>query len=202
MSQLLAPGCGVGRVAVPASQRRSLFKQPIFVGTAAQLGLPPLAAARAQPRSRSGADKTLPWQAAMSEIKKRRDINTIMILGAGPIVIGQACEFDYSGTQACKSLKKEGYRVILLNSNPATIMTDPGMADRTYVCPMTVELTEQILAKRGILAKYGIELIGAKLPSIDRAEDRELFKQSMTRIGLKCAKSAPFGDARQAAWGR
>ncbi|GLI71204.1 hypothetical protein VaNZ11_016323 [Volvox africanus] len=224
-AQLLSGGAtrGVGRAATHSSHRSLLFSRPIFVGTAAELGLKPRAAARKSrgvetPRcsaaSTTSTASPLPWQAAMSEIKKRRDINTIMIIGAGPIVIGQACEFDYSGTQACKSLKKEGYRVILLNSNPATIMTDPGMADRTYVGPMTPELAEQILAKerpdailptmggqtglnlaktlaeRGILAKYGIELIGAKLPSIDRAEDRELFKQSMTRIGLKCAKSA------------
>ncbi|KAG2424433.1 hypothetical protein HXX76_014486 [Chlamydomonas incerta] len=209
-----------------------LFKRPIFIGTAAELGLKPASSAIAKQSQQSRAQTVrveasgnasgLPWQAAMSEIKKRRDINTIMIIGAGPIVIGQACEFDYSGTQACKSLKKEGYRVILLNSNPATIMTDPGMADRTYVGPMTPELTEQILAKerpdailptmggqtglnlaknlaeRGILAKYGIELIGAKLPSIDRAEDRELFKQSMTRIGLKCARSATANTLEEA----
>ncbi|GAX74736.1 hypothetical protein CEUSTIGMA_g2183.t1 [Chlamydomonas eustigma] len=164
----------------------------------------------------------LPWQVAMSEIKKRRDIKSIMIIGAGPIVIGQACEFDYSGTQACKSLRKEGYKVILLNSNPATIMTDPGMADRTYIGPMTPELVEQILAKerpdailptmggqtglnlakalseKGILAKYGIELIGAKLPSIDRAEDRELFKQSMIRIGQKVPMSGTAESVEQA----
>ncbi|MEW5307481.1 MAG: hypothetical protein WDW36_009875 [Sanguina aurantia] len=158
----------------------------------------------------------------MSEVKKRRDIKTIMIIGAGPIVIGQACEFDYSGTQAVKALRKEGYKVILINSNPATIMTDPGMADRTYVGPMTPELVEQILAKErpdailptmggqtglnlaknlaetGVLAKYGIELIGAKLPSIDRAEDRELFKQAMYRIGLKCAPSGTASTVEEA----
>lgn len=164
----------------------------------------------------------LPWQAAMSEIKKRKDLNTIMIIGAGPIVIGQACEFDYSGTQACKSLRQEGYRVILLNSNPATIMTDPGMADRTYVGPMTPELVEQILEKErpdailptmggqtglnlaktlaesGVLEKYGVELIGAKLPSIDRAEDRELFKQAMIRIGLNVPKSGTASSIEEA----
>mmetsp|Transcript_22911 Transcript_22911/g.50216 ORF Transcript_22911/g.50216 Transcript_22911/m.50216 type:complete len:1179 (-) Transcript_22911:261-3797(-) len=168
------------------------------------------------------APAVLPWQAAMSEIKKRRDIKSIMIIGAGPIVIGQACEFDYSGTQACKSLRKEGYRVILLNSNPATIMTDPGMADRTYIGPMTPELVEQILAKerpdailptmggqtglnlakalseKGLLAKYNIELIGAKLPSIDRAEDRELFKQSMKRIGLGVPASGTANSVEEA----
>jgi hypothetical protein len=164
----------------------------------------------------------LPWQAAMADIKKRSDLKTIMIIGAGPIVIGQACEFDYSGTQACKALRQEGYRVVLLNSNPATIMTDPGMADRTYVGPMTPELVEQILeaekpdailptmggqtglnlakalAESGILDKYGVELIGAKLPSIDRAEDRELFKQAMTRIGLKTPPSGTASSVEEA----
>lgn len=168
------------------------------------------------------ANSVLPWQVAMSEVKKRRDIKKIMIIGAGPIVIGQACEFDYSGTQAVKSLKKEGYHVILLNSNPATIMTDPGMADRTYIGPMTPEYTEQILAKerpdailptmggqtglnlakalseKGLLDKYGVELIGAKLPSIDRAEDRELFKASMIRIGLSVPKSGTAESIEEA----
>jgi len=158
----------------------------------------------------------------MSEVKKRRDIKKIMIIGAGPIVIGQACEFDYSGTQAVKALKKEGYYVILLNSNPATIMTDPGMADRTYIGPMTPEYAEQILAKErpdailptmggqtalnlakalsenGMLDKYGVELIGAKLPSIDRAEDRELFKQSMKRIGLAVPRSGTANNIEEA----
>jgi len=139
-----------------------------------------------------------------------------MIIGAGPIVIGQACEFDYSGTQACKALREAGYRVILINSNPATIMTDPSTADRTYVCPMTPELLEPIIAKEkpdailptmggqtglntakglsesGILAKYGVELLGAKLESIDLAEDRKLFKEAMEEIGIR---SAPSGTA-------
>jgi hypothetical protein len=158
----------------------------------------------------------------MADIKKRSDLKTIMIIGAGPIVIGQACEFDYSGTQACKALRQEGYRVVLLNSNPATIMTDPGMADRTYVGPMTPDLVEQILeaekpdailptmggqtglnlakalAESGILEKHGVELIGAKLPSIDRAEDRELFKQAMTRIGLKTPPSGTASSVEEA----
>lgn len=158
----------------------------------------------------------------MSEVKKRTDLKTIMIIGAGPIVIGQACEFDYSGTQACKALRMEGYRVILLNSNPATIMTDPGMADRTYVGPMTPELVEQILreerpdailptmggqtglnlakalSESGMLDKYGVELIGAKLPSIDRAEDRELFKQAMGRIGLGVPPSGTASNMTEA----
>jgi len=150
---------------------------------------------------------------ANSGVGKRTDLKTIMIFGAGPIVIGQACEFDYSGTQACKALKAEGYRIILLNSNPATIMTDPGLADKTYITPMTTELVEKILAEerpdailptmggqtalnlakdlaeKGILDKYDIELIGAKLDAINKAEDRELFKQAMDKIGLKQAQS-------------
>ncbi|KAL0391807.1 UNVERIFIED_CONTAM: Carbamoyl-phosphate synthase large chain, chloroplastic [Sesamum radiatum] len=144
---------------------------------------------------------------------KRTDIKKILILGAGPIVIGQACEFDYSGTQACKALREEGYEVILINSNPATIMTDPEMADRTYIEPMTPELVEQVLEKErpdallptmggqtalnlavalaesGALEKYGVELIGAKLDAIKKAEDRDLFKQAMKNIGLKTPPS-------------
>jgi carbamoyl-phosphate synthase large subunit len=131
----------------------------------------------------------------------------------GPIVIGQACEFDYSGTQACKALKEEGYEVILINSNPATIMTDPETADRTYITPMTPELVEKVLEKErpdailptmggqtalnlacalaesGVLEKYGVELIGAKLDAIQKAEDRDLFKQAMARIGVKTPPS-------------
>jgi carbamoyl-phosphate synthase large subunit len=163
-------------------------------------------------------NKVPPFQAwtTGATIKKREDIKTILLLGAGPIVIGQACEFDYSGTQACKALRAEGYRVVLLNSNPATIMTDPGTADKTYIGPMIPELVEEIiekerpeavlptmggqtalnlakaLAETGILDKYNVELIGAKLPSIDRAEDRLLFKQAMTRIGLN---TPPSGTA-------
>jgi len=144
---------------------------------------------------------------------KRTDIHSILLIGSGPIVIGQACEFDYSGTQACKALKEEGYRVVLINSNPATIMTDPGFADRTYVEPITVEMLERIidaerpdallptiggqtglnvsidLAERGILERYGVELIGAKLPAIKKAEDRNLFKAAMERIGLDLPRS-------------
>ena len=146
---------------------------------------------------------------------KRQDIHTILIIGAGPIVIGQACEFDYSGAQACKALRAEGYRVVLVNSNPATIMTDPGLADATYVEPITPEFVEKIIArerpnvpegrvfallptmggqtalntalslrKRGVLEKYDIELIGASADAIDKAEDRELFRQAMMKIGL------------------
>ncbi len=144
---------------------------------------------------------------------KRTDIDKILIIGAGPIVIGQACEFDYSGSQACKALREEGYTVVLLNSNPATIMTDPEMADRTYVEPVTAESVERILererpqailptlggqtalntaveaAKLGILDKYGVELIGAKLPAIQKAEDRAEFKEAMQRIGLDLPRS-------------
>ena len=144
---------------------------------------------------------------------RRDDIHTILVIGSGPIVIGQACEFDYSGTQACKALREEGYRVVLVNSNPATIMTDPETADRTYVEPMTVESVEQIieaerpdallptiggqtalnlaidLAKAGVLEKHGVSLIGANLEAINKAEDRELFRAAMDRIGLRMPAS-------------
>ncbi|HEY9761142.1 MAG TPA: carbamoyl-phosphate synthase large subunit [Trichocoleus sp.] len=139
---------------------------------------------------------------------RRDDIKKILLVGSGPIVIGQACEFDYSGTQACKALREEGYEVVLVNSNPATIMTDPETADRTYIEPLTPELVERViakerpdallptmggqtalniavaLAKNGTLDKYGVELIGAKLPAIEMAEDRKLFKEAMERIGV------------------
>ncbi len=144
---------------------------------------------------------------------KRTDIKSILIIGSGPIVIGQACEFDYSGTQACKALREEGFRVILVNSNPATIMTDPEFADVTYIEPLAVEVLEKIieaerpdallptlggqtalnlsvkLFEEGILEKYGVEMIGAKVEAIRKGEDRELFKQAMLKIGLDCAKS-------------
>lgn len=144
---------------------------------------------------------------------KRTDLKTIMILGAGPIIIGQACEFDYSGAQACKALKEEGYRVVLVNSNPATIMTDPAMADATYIEPLNWKVLERIIAKEkpdailptmggqtalnlamdlnreGILEKYGVELIGAKPDVIDKAEDRQRFKEAMEKIGLESARS-------------
>jgi carbamoyl-phosphate synthase large subunit len=139
---------------------------------------------------------------------RRDDIHKILLLGSGPIVIGQACEFDYSGTQACKALREEGYQVVLVNSNPATIMTDPETADRTYIEPLTPEIVEKIIAKErpeallptmggqtalniavalsknGVLEKYGVELIGAKLPAIEKAEDRQLFKEAMEKIGV------------------
>ncbi|MHB1429275.1 MAG: carbamoyl-phosphate synthase large subunit [Rhodocyclaceae bacterium] len=144
---------------------------------------------------------------------KRTDIHSILIIGAGPIIIGQACEFDYSGAQACKALREEGFKVILVNSNPATIMTDPGMADVTYIEPITWQVLENIiakerpdallptmggqtalncaldLAKHGVLEKYGVEMIGATKEAIDKAEDREKFKKAMTKIGLGSARS-------------
>src|SRR5437879_11787964 len=139
---------------------------------------------------------------------KRSDLKSILIIGAGPIVIGQACEFDYSGAQACKALQAEGYRVILVNSNPATIMTDPGMADAIYVEPITWQVVARIiekerpdallptmggqtalncaldLAREGVLAKHGVEMIGASREAIDKAEDRENFKHELQLIGL------------------
>jgi len=144
---------------------------------------------------------------------KRSDLESILILGAGPIVIGQACEFDYSGAQACKALREEGYRVILVNSNPATIMTDPAMADATYIEPICWQTVEKIIAqerpsailstmggqtalncaldlnRHGVLAKYNVEMIGADADTIDKAEDREQFDQAMTSIGLKCPRA-------------
>ncbi|KAG2303921.1 hypothetical protein Bca52824_032572 [Brassica carinata] len=156
-------------------------------------------------------EKTKPFSPEI--VGKRTDLKKIMILGAGPIVIGQACEFDYSGTQACKALREEGYEVILINSNPATIMTDPETANRTYIAPMTPDLVEQVIAKErpdallptmggqtalnlavalaesGALERYGVELIGAKLDAIKKAEDRELFKEAMKSIGLKTPPS-------------
>ncbi len=144
---------------------------------------------------------------------KRTDIKSILIIGAGPIVIGQACEFDYSGTQACKALKDEGYRIILVNSNPATIMTDPELADATYVEPITPEVVAKIIAKErpdallptmggqtalntalslrrmGVLERYDVEMIGADAEAIDKAEDRKLFREAMASIGLETPKS-------------
>ena len=149
---------------------------------------------------------------------RRTDLSTILIIGAGPIIIGQACEFDYSGTQALKALKAEGYRVVLVNSNPATIMTDPDLADRTYVEPITPEMVAKIIAKEretekggfallptmggqtalncalslqkmGVLAQHRIEMIGATAEAIDKAEDREKFREAMTKIGLATPRS-------------
>ncbi|MEC8203809.1 MAG: carbamoyl phosphate synthase large subunit, partial [Pseudomonadota bacterium] len=153
---------------------------------------------------------------------KRTDIKSIVIIGAGPIVIGQACEFDYSGTQACKALKEEGYRVILVNSNPATIMTDPGLADATYVEPITPEIVAKILERErpdallptmggqtglntaldlfhdGVLDRLGVELIGAKADVIAKAEDRQLFREAMESIGLECPRSRLINNMSEA----
>ncbi|MEO7055113.1 MAG: carbamoyl phosphate synthase large subunit, partial [Rhizomicrobium sp.] len=160
---------------------------------------------------------------------KRTDIHTVLIIGAGPIVIGQACEFDYSGAQACKALREEGYRVVLVNSNPATIMTDPDMADATYIEPITAEFVEKIIARErpnvpdgmvfallptmggqtalntalslrkiGALERHNVELIGATADAIDKAEDRERFKQAMIAIGLDVPKGITLkGQLRQ-----
>ncbi|HEY8131659.1 MAG TPA: carbamoyl-phosphate synthase large subunit, partial [Thermoanaerobaculia bacterium] len=153
---------------------------------------------------------------------KRTDIHSILIIGSGPIVIGQACEFDYSGTQACKALKEEGYRIILVNSNPATIMTDPEFADRTYIEPLTPETLEQIIDRekpdailptvggqtginlasalweRGVLQKHGVELIGANYDAIRTAEDRQLFKDCMVRIGVEVPRSGYAASVEEA----
>jgi carbamoyl-phosphate synthase large subunit len=157
-------------------------------------------------------------------VPRRDDIESILVIGAGPIVIGQACEFDYSGSQGCKALREEGYRVILVNSNPATIMTDPEFAHRTYVEPMTVESLERIIARErpdvilptlggqtalnlavglseaGVLERYGVGLIGAQLDSIHKAEDRDRFREAMRNIGLKLPLSGyarSIEDARR-----
>ena len=157
-----------------------------------------------------------------SNMPKRTDIETILIIGSGPIIIGQACEFDYSGAQACKALREEGYRVALVNSNPATIMTDPEFADATYVEPLTVESVRKIIEKEkpdallptlggqtglnlslelfeaGILDEHGVEMIGAKPDAIKKGEDRELFKQAMIKIGLDVAKSIAVNTLEEA----
>ncbi|MBS0439431.1 MAG: carbamoyl phosphate synthase large subunit, partial [Proteobacteria bacterium] len=153
---------------------------------------------------------------------KRTDIKSVLIIGAGPIVIGQACEFDYSGAQACKALKEEGYRVVLVNSNPATIMTDPEMADAVYIEPINRATVERIIAKEkpdallptmggqtalncaldladcGILEKYDVELIGASREAIRMAEDRELSRRAMIDIGLECHKAEVAKSFEQA----
>ncbi len=153
---------------------------------------------------------------------KRKDIHKILIIGSGPIIIGQACEFDYSGTQACKALKEEGYEVVLVNSNPATIMTDPGTAHKTYVEPLTLESVEKVIEKErpdallpnlggqtglnlasglhkaGILKKYGVEVIGVKIDAIERGEDRIAFKNTMRKLGISMPKSAPCYSVEEA----
>jgi carbamoyl-phosphate synthase large subunit len=155
-------------------------------------------------------------------VPKRTDIETVLLIGSGPIVIGQACEFDYSGTQACKALREEGYRVVLVNSNPATIMTDPGFADRTYVEPLTVDAVAAIIERerpdallptmggqtalnlavalgaRGVLERHGVKLIGASLPAIEVAEDRELFRRTMASIGLDLPRSVVVSSVGEA----
>src|SRR4051795_7505761 len=154
---------------------------------------------------------------------KRTDLHTILIIGAGPIIIGQACEFDYSGAQACKALRQEGFKVILVNSNPATIMTDPETADVTYIEPITWQVVEKIIEKErpdailptmggqtalncaldlhrhGVLDRYGVELIGANEHAIEKAEDRLKFKEAMTGIGLDSAKSG-IAHTLEEAW--
>src|SRR5436305_7936966 len=165
------------------------------------------------PRAQTGRSKRMP---------RRTDIHSVLIIGAGPIIIGQACEFDYSGTQACKALREEGYRVVLINSNPATIMTDPQMADRTYIEPITWEMAAKVIArerpdallptlggqtglntamdlvKHGILEKYGVEMIGARADVIDKAEDRQKFKEAMIKIGLKVPISGTVRNLAEA----
>ena len=155
---------------------------------------------------------------------KRKDLKKILLIGSGPIVIGQAAEFDYSGTQACKALREEGFQVVLVNSNPATIMTDPEMADRTYIEPITWKVVEKIIAKErpdallptlggqtalntamdlhrhGVLEKFGVEMIAANAEVIDKAEDRSKFKAAMVKLGLDVPKSGiahSLGDAMQ-----
>ena len=153
---------------------------------------------------------------------KRTDIKSILMIGAGPIIIGQACEFDYSGTQACKALKEEGYRVILINSNPATIMTDPELADATYIEPITPDMVTRIieiekpdallptmggqtalntaiaLAELGVLEKHNVQLIGADLEAINKAEDRLLFREAMEKIGLESPRSKVVKSVEEA----
>jgi len=153
---------------------------------------------------------------------KRNDLKKIMIIGSGPIIISQACEFDYSGTQACKALREEGYKVILVNSNPATIMTDPQFADATYIEPVTPEVVEKIIAKerpdallptlggqtglnvavevakRGVLKKYKVQMIGADRKTIEKAEDRDLFKKAMQKIGLDLPRSINIKSMQEA----
>ncbi len=151
-----------------------------------------------------------------------QDIKKVLIIGSGPIIIGQACEFDYSGTQACKALKEEDYEVVLVNSNPATIMTDPGMADKTYIEPLTVESLEKIidrerpdallpnlggqtalnlsssLYKEGILEKYGVKIIGVKADAIERGEDRLIFKETMEKLKIPLPKSEIIHSVEEA----
>ncbi len=166
--------------------------------------------------------ETQPCPAEPSPMPKRTDITSILIIGAGPIVIGQACEFDYSGVQACKALRAEGYRVVLVNSNPATIMTDPDLADATYIEPITPAMVTKVIARErpsallptmggqtalntaltlardGVLERYGVEMIGASRAAIDTAEDRERFRDAMARIGLETLRGRLAHDMDQA----
>ena len=159
---------------------------------------------------------------AVKQMTKRTDIKKILIIGSGPIIIGQACEFDYSGTQACKALRGAGYEIVLVNSNPATIMTDPGMADHTYIEPLTAQRLEQIIAKekpdallpnlggqtalnlsselheKGILAKYNVKVIGVDLDAIKRGEDRIEFKKTMAALGVPVPHSEPSYTVEEA----
>ena len=152
---------------------------------------------------------------------RRNDIHKILLIGSGPIIIGQACEFDYSGTQACKALREEGYEVVLVNSNPATIMTDPEMADRTYIEPLTWEIVAKViererpdvllptlggqtglnlamdLVRHGVLEKFGVGLIGASAEAISKAESRSEFKVAMERIGLEVPRGETIGSLRE-----
>jgi len=152
----------------------------------------------------------------------RKDIHKVLIIGSGPIIIGQACEFDYSGTQACKALRAAGYEIVLVNSNPATIMTDPGLADRTYIEPLNEEALEKIIAKerpdavlpnlggqtglnltsalnkKGILAKYGVQIIGVQADAIERGEDRIAFKETMNRLDVPMPQSEPAYSVEEA----
>jgi carbamoyl-phosphate synthase large subunit len=156
------------------------------------------------------------------EMPKRSDINKILIIGSGPIVIGQACEFDYSGTQACKALRKLGYQIVLVNSNPATIMTDPGIADATYIEPLNLKSLSDIIAKErpdallpnlggqsglnlsselykaGVLDKYGVKVIGVQVDAIERGEDRIAFKETMNRLGIDMPRSEPAFSVEEA----
>ena len=153
---------------------------------------------------------------------RRDDIKKVMIIGSGPIVIGQACEFDYSGTQACKALRSLGYKIVLVNSNPATIMTDPGMADVTYIEPLTIEVMTEIikkegpdallpnlggqtglnlssrLAQTGVLDKYGVKVIGVEVDAIERGEDRIAFKKTMNMLGIEMPRSKPAFSVSEA----
>ncbi|MFZ5569244.1 MAG: carbamoyl phosphate synthase large subunit, partial [Thermodesulfobacteriota bacterium] len=153
---------------------------------------------------------------------KRNDIQKVLIIGSGPIIIGQACEFDYSGTQACKALRKLGYRIVLVNSNPATIMTDPGMADKTYIEPLNLDVLTKIidverpdallpnlggqtglnlsseLARTGVLARYGVKVIGVNIDAIERGEDRTAFKETMARLGIEMPRSQTVNTVEDA----